>query len=198
MPFVRATPLPADERRQAIIAATRPLLIASGGQFTSKQVAEAAGIAEGTIFRVFDSMQDLLCAVIEDTLDPTELCQQIAALTPQPSLSAHLARLIELLQHNTDEITAVATALHRASPGTTGRDHRGHHTGLHHQRSTVVRAAVAESLTPWADHVRLPLPQLASLVRSVALAASHPMLTDHELTDPGQLAEVLVHGIAKD
>ena len=56
--------MPPDARRQTIIDAARPLLIASGAQFTTRQVAEAAGVAEGTIFRVFDSKQDLLAAVI--------------------------------------------------------------------------------------------------------------------------------------
>ena len=59
-----------DERRQAIIAATRPLLVARGGQFTIKEVAEAAGIAEGTIFRVFASKQDLMHAVSPTSSTP--------------------------------------------------------------------------------------------------------------------------------
>ena len=73
-----------DERRQAIIAATRPLLVARGGQFTIKEVAEAAGIAEGTIFRVFASKQDLMHAVVADILDTASLCRRIEALPDVP------------------------------------------------------------------------------------------------------------------
>ena len=62
----RARPLPPDERRRAIVAATRPLLIEHGAGFTTAQVARAASIAEGTIFRVFASKQELLDAVIAD------------------------------------------------------------------------------------------------------------------------------------
>ncbi|MCU1430433.1 MAG: DNA-binding transcriptional regulator, AcrR family, partial [Actinomycetia bacterium] len=36
-----------------IVAATLPLLLEHGDRVTSRQIAEAAGIAEGTIFRAF-------------------------------------------------------------------------------------------------------------------------------------------------
>ena len=49
----RAAMLPADERRAAIVEAARPLLLEHGEMVTTKQIAEAAGIAEGTIFRAF-------------------------------------------------------------------------------------------------------------------------------------------------
>lgn len=195
---MRATPLPPDERRKAIIEAARPLLIASGAKFTTKQVAEAAGIAEGTIFRVFDSKDNLLAAVIEDALDPTELCTRIRALPAQDSLEDHLGRLIELLQRDTDAISAVASALHHSPNCLPPKSHRDHAHGGRQHRSTAVRLALAESLTPWADAIRVPLPQAASLVRSMALASAHPMITDRELTDPAVLAGLLVHGIHKD
>ena len=49
----RATALPPEERRSMIVAATLPLLLEHGDRVTSRQIAEACGIAEGTIFRAF-------------------------------------------------------------------------------------------------------------------------------------------------
>mgnify|MGYP002138799000 CR=1 FL=1 len=56
--------MPPEQRRAAIIEATIPLLQEQGTGLTTKQVAEAAGVAEGTIFRVFDSLQDLIEAML--------------------------------------------------------------------------------------------------------------------------------------
>src|SRR5689334_24075811 len=77
----RATALPAEERRSTIVAATLPLLLEHGDRVTSRQIAEAAGIAEGTIFRVFADKDEVIAAVVEAALDPAPL---EAALTDIP------------------------------------------------------------------------------------------------------------------
>ncbi len=66
----RAAALPLEERRTAIVAATLPLFLEQGAAVTTREIAQAAGIAEGTIFRVFDDKTALLDAVIEAALDP--------------------------------------------------------------------------------------------------------------------------------
>ena len=43
-----------------IVDAVVPLLLEHGGDVTTRQIAEAAGIAEGTIFRVFPDKAALL------------------------------------------------------------------------------------------------------------------------------------------
>ena len=61
-----------DERRRAIVDVVVPLLLRARGGVTTKQIAEAAGIAEGTIFRVFPDKAALLMAVAEETMNPSD------------------------------------------------------------------------------------------------------------------------------
>ena len=56
----RARPLSPEDRRAAILDAVVPLLIDHGAAVTTAEMAEAAGIAEGTIFRVFPDKASLL------------------------------------------------------------------------------------------------------------------------------------------
>ena len=59
-PRVRAAALPVEERRAAIVTAALPLFLEGGARVTTREIATAAGIAEGTIFRVFDDKHALI------------------------------------------------------------------------------------------------------------------------------------------
>src|ERR1041384_328172 len=66
----RAAPLAPEDRRTAILDALIPLLVEKGGAVTTKEMAQAAGIAEGTIFRVFPDKASLLFAAAEEAINP--------------------------------------------------------------------------------------------------------------------------------
>src|SRR5258705_11663718 len=66
-----------DERRAALIQATIPLLREHGAAVTSRQIAEASGDAEGTIFGVFPDKPSLIRAA------------RIAALGTAPVAGLH-------------------------------------------------------------------------------------------------------------
>ena len=57
-----------DDRREALVDATIPLLHEHGRTVTTKQIADAAGVAEGTIFRAFGSKDDLIHAAVTDAI----------------------------------------------------------------------------------------------------------------------------------
>src|SRR3954451_16181603 len=62
----------AEDRRRAIVRALVPLLVERGGEVTTREIAQAAGIAEGTIFRVFPDKKSLLLAAAEEAINPAD------------------------------------------------------------------------------------------------------------------------------
>ena len=84
----------AEDRRTALIDATLPLLLEHGRAVTSKQIAEAAGIAEGTIFRVFDSKDDLIEAALEHAFDIEPFLDDLRRIEPDQSLRALVSDVV--------------------------------------------------------------------------------------------------------
>src|SRR3954470_17920934 len=92
----RAAALPPEERREALIAATLPLVLEHGTDVSTRLIAEAAGVAEGTIFRVFPSKNDLIEAVVASAFDPSSLVEAIAAIEPDLPLADRPAAAVLL------------------------------------------------------------------------------------------------------
>ena len=86
-----------EERRAALVAATVPLLREHGLDLSTKQIAQAAGVAEGTIFGVFPDKQSLLVAALLDALDPQPTLDALGAIDPKLTLRERLVAAVRLV-----------------------------------------------------------------------------------------------------
>src|SRR6476659_603630 len=100
----RASALPPDERRSMIVAATLPLLVEHGDRVTTKQIAEAAGIAEGTIFRAFGDKDEVIAAAIESALDQGPLEAALSAIPAALPFEDGLAAAVVIIQQRVMDI----------------------------------------------------------------------------------------------
>ncbi|WP_216609895.1 TetR/AcrR family transcriptional regulator [Cellulosimicrobium protaetiae] len=93
----RARPLSREERRDAIAAATIPLLVQHGAAVTTRQIADAAGVAEGTLFRAFADKDEILHAAVVRSLDPAPAVAAIGLLPDDDGLRPLVVSIVEFL-----------------------------------------------------------------------------------------------------
>jgi AcrR family transcriptional regulator len=189
---VRATPLPPDERRAAIITATVPLLRERGREVSTREIAEAAGIAEGTIFRVFASKEELIDAVIDDAFDPSTSYQALAAIDPTLDLIARVTSAVAILQHRLNRVFGLVHVLGFRPPGEPRRGRA--------DRSLETTALVAV-LAPDAGRLKIPIDRAATMLSALVLALSHPIMRgdcgEQPQPEPAEIADIFLHGITR-
>ena len=183
----RARPLAPADRREAIIAATRPLLYEHGRDTTTKLIAEAAGIAEGTIFRSFSTKDELFDAVLEREFDPDAFLAKVAKIEPTLSLPDRMVAYVSLLQQRFFGIFRLMAAMGMPKPPAKFQDESARRR-LHDGGIATVIGGDAERFT-------LPVERVAELVRGLTFAASHPHITDQKPLSAEEIVDVILHGV---
>ncbi len=187
-----------EDRRHAIISATTDLVLEHGPEATTRQIADACGIAEGTLFRVFQSKDDILAAVVEQLLDPRFVIAEIEAIEPSDDAADTVRRLAAVIRESTTRIRSVMMALHSASNET---DRRGNHHGPRDKNKffvdqATIGAAMAQVLSPHRHELRVDPETAAAFLRMTVFAGNLPMVS--QPTDPEVFTDLLVHALVKE
>jgi AcrR family transcriptional regulator len=193
-PSGRARPLPADERRAALIAATLPLLSRCGTRVTTRQIAEAAGVAEGTIFRVFKHKDELVAVTIETVFDPEPTLAELDGVDPKLPLRVRLLQITGILQRRLLTVFNLMMALRMSTPP--GELDKRRHSAIPAHAGILKK--IVELLEPDRDKFRVPPMEVVRLLRLLTFAGSHPMITDGELLTADEITEGLLHGVSSE
>lgn len=195
----RAAPLPPDERRQAIVRAVIPLIVEHGASVPTRRIAEAAGVAEGTIFRVFPDKNALLVAAAEETLNPADARESLAAAVAglddlREVVRVVTARMIERSEH----VSAVLMALRGVWMS---QIKAGGHEGHGGPPAFVVEShrALLDRLTavfePFRDQLSVPPERAALLLRTLVLGSRHPGMQAEDRLSAEEITQALLEGV---
>ncbi|TDE37787.1 TetR/AcrR family transcriptional regulator [Actinomadura sp. 6K520] len=186
----RAPGMSPEHRRKMIIQTAIPLITEYGSAVTTAKIARAAGIGEGTIFRVFADKEELLHACIAEALSPDHAIRELGAIDIDQPLADRLAEAAEALQAHMDRLGALIGSL-----GHGGGKHPGTVRGAGREESTSrVREALAELLEPDKATLRRTPEQIAALF--IGLLFTQPRTADEPDLTPQELVEVFLHGAA--
>lgn len=186
----------AEQRRSMIVAAALPLVAEYGTAVTTGQIARAAGIGEGTIFRAFADKEELLDACLAEAMNPGHALRELAAVPLDEPLAARLVQAAEALHAHLERMGTVIGALH-ASGHRHGRS-RGDRPapGDRDSSEKATREAVAELIEPDRAALRLEPEKLASIFLGM-LFGRRPVAGGAEPA-AADLVDVLLHGALRD
>ncbi len=184
--MARAAPLSPEARRASIIAATLPLLRRHGRAVTTSQIAMAAGVAEGTLFRVFPDKEALIGAAIAHAFDPLPTQAELSRIDSSLGLRDKLIAAAEILSRRIEQIWQLISVMQLAPPPLQPKPQATDDTRLW--------ALLAGLFEPHRDEIRCEPAHAARLLRALSFAGSHPRMTDQPLT-AHEIVSLLLDGI---
>ncbi len=185
----RARPLPPDERRAALVAATLPLILKHGTDVSTRQIAEASGVAEGTIFRAFPDKDSLIRATLQAATDPAPLLAELDRVDRTLSLRPRMVAITEILQQRLINVITVMTAVRIQGPPLPDQPRR--------DVNKVINAKVSALIRADRQQFRCPVTEVARLWRLLLFSGSHPMITDGKLLTPQEIVHLLLDGVLR-
>jgi AcrR family transcriptional regulator len=194
----------AADRRRAILDVVIPLLIEKGPAITTAEMAKAANIAEGTIFRVFPDKPAVIFEAVKLAMDPTPAAEAIGAISPSASLRIQLAEAARVLLEHFARMAALGESLRSVSAlrsaqawDTRAQDVRQDIHQLIKESAAVISSALMKLFERHRAVLRVSPAEAAAAFRGLVFASGHPLLPPDERLPIDTAMGILLAGITK-
>lgn len=185
----RARALAPEQRRQTLVDATLRLIHERRRVPSTRHIAEAAGVAEGTVFRAFGTKDELIDAAAAQAFDPAPFAERVAQIDPGLPLRERVLALVVCLQDRFQSVFGVMEALRMSSPPT---EHQpSARPGRHH----LVSEQCLDVIRGDADALRITPERFMAVIRLLTFSGSHPMISHGNPLTPEEITGVLLDGV---
>src|SRR6478736_5932049 len=195
-----------DDRRDALIEVFVRLAHREGRNPTTSEIAQEAGVAEGTIFRVFPTKEVLEKEAVQAAFCPAPVRRRISAIDPEGSLRDRLVDFTRIMQLRFTEVFGLMGALGLSQPPNrgphqacydAGRHLRGHadeeeHVAAHQPLLETIHHLVHDD-----DLLVVPAADLVHRIRLLTFSGSHPGIADGQVLTPEEIVDTVLFGLMR-
>ena len=198
--------MPPDERRLAILKAVLPVVRERGTDVTTRELAEAAQVAEGTLFRVFDDKESLVREAVAAALDPSDDIARLGGIPLDLPLEERLTEVLRIGAARVADMALWMSVMHRLGRGPEAfhrhRDPAAMADWAARQNAmmTLIRTQLRRLLEPDAYRLRQPVDTVVELLEltltgTIAQSARHRQGSGQRAPDPAVLADFFLGGV---
>lgn len=190
----RAPALSPADRRAALIEATLPLLYEHGRSVTTRLIAEAAGVAEGTIFRAFSTKDELIDAAVRNAFEPGRMLEDMRGIPADATLDERVLALVEIMQARFSKSFLLLQRL-----GMTGPPEPASEDGAAQwmRRVQQTMAAMVDLISPFQAELAMPATHVVRTLRLLTFSGTHPKFTGGDLLTAEQIVEAVLYGAVR-
>ncbi len=183
-----------EERRAAIVDATLPLVLQHGAGVSTRQIAEAAGIAEGTIFRVFPDKEAVIQAVTAKAFDPELTLRSLRAIDPALPFRERFTEAVAIGQRRLLGVFRLIDALGMQGPPKVDDEAAAQRNKMNDEFLGVL----VDVIGPDAAKLRVPAAEFAHAARLLMFSATHPMISQGRTLDAAEIVTILLDGMRRE
>lgn len=195
-----------DDRRDALIAVFIDLAHREGRKPTTSEIAHEAGVAEGTIFRVFPTKEALETEAVQSAFCPAPVRRAIAAIDPAQSMRDRLVDFTAIMQRRFTDVFGLMAALGLTQPPNRGphlacfeagrhlrgaTDEGNEHVAAHQPLLDAINGALVD------DSLDLVVParDVIHRIRLLTFSGSHPGIADGMVLTPEEIVDTVLYGL---
>ncbi len=169
-----------------IAEAAVPLFLEHGAALTTRQLAEALDIAEGTIFRAFGDKESLVRAAVETFFAQSRQRMAEGLVDPALPLEAKVAALVRGTRTWMQNMMRMVSLVDRSEVA----------QFFSHDGDDPYRAAIAAVFAPDAARLAIPVERMAAVMRIAGIAANAARMDESAGLDDDELVQLILYGIA--